>query len=165
MCFLQPDSRAYPSYDGNEGRRSNDSHTTFRQGDADLKAVFPTTWTELEKCGLIEPSHPKGPVAYRLTGAGWVEGLHLSDRWGAQDFLQKAGTLSRMLKSYIKPENRGQDALVLRPDICQNSGLSEGFIYNAIESHLLRSLFDKTDACWDDVKSRVLIPGSFGLPI
>jgi hypothetical protein len=137
---------------------------TFSPTDPAFQNTYSTAWTELEKENLIEPANTKGPIEYRLAGYGWIEGLRVSPRWEEQDFREKAGVLSKTLKRHVKGRN-DDDALVPFNEVVQQSQLLEGFVYNAVESHLLRELNNSHDAEWADTKNFILIPRTFGLSL
>jgi len=90
-------------------------------------------------------------------------GLQLSDKWTSDAFRAKAGRLSQTLKHHVK--GRNADDLVLLETVCEESTLCDGFVYNAIESHLLRELNGTYDAGWDEGGRgrHILIPENFGL--
>jgi|ERR1019366_3134095 hypothetical protein len=138
--------------------------THFWPTDEDFKSTFETSWAELQAASLIEEAYKKEPIAYRLTGTGWIAGLRLTPLWESAEFRKKAGQLSQTLKASVK--GRKEDELALLSEITKQSGLREGFVFNAIDSHLLRELFDISDAEWDPAsKSHVIIPKTFGLPL
>jgi hypothetical protein len=137
--------------------------TRFRPDDDDFNGIFETSWAELHGEYLIEEANTKGPVEYRLTGAGWIVGLKLTPIWEDTEFRKKAGKLSETMKRHVK--GRAGDDIVPFSYICQESSLPEGFVYNAIESHLLNKLYHSFDAEWDPYgKNHVIIPSTFGLP-
>jgi hypothetical protein len=137
--------------------------TTFWPSDDRFKDIYDTTWLELEHDYLIESTSPKEPILYRLTGSGWIAGLRLTEIWTSTAFREKAGKLSEMLKRKIK--GRHEDVIVELQDVIQGSTLPSGFVYNAIESHLLQELYNIHDAQWDDYKSHLVIPRTFGLTV
>jgi hypothetical protein len=139
----------------------------FRPNDEDFADILDTTWSQLEADSHIRPANRKGPIEYRLTGRGWIDGLRLSDRWEAKDFRTKAGQLSAALKRHVKKTNRKDEfAFTDLETLCQDSKLHEGFVYNAIEGHLLQELYGVHDAEWDpDGKPHIIIPNTFGVPI
>jgi hypothetical protein len=74
--------------------------------------------------------------------------------------------LQSALKARIKPENREQWGMTSRTELAQETGLSEFFVYDTIDSHLLRALFGIIDAGWakdDAMKNWIDIPPRFGL--
>jgi hypothetical protein len=97
---------------------------------------------------------------------GWTEGLKVTGAFDDPEFKEKAGLLSSALKARVK--GRQQPELADRNDIADETGLDEYFVYNTIDSHLLRELFDQIDAYWapdDWMKNTIKIPTGFGLRI
>jgi hypothetical protein len=133
--------------------------------DADMQpfsAILPTTWRELERRGCVTGW---GFNRYDLTAEGWLEGLRATGQLGGQDIKQKAGKLAAALKSRV--EGRKQDEWVRLQELASETGLPEGWIFNAIDSRLLMELFGIHDASWDPndrMKNSILVPLDFGLP-
>ena len=126
-------------------------------------AVLRTTWDELAERDLIK-AHSFD--RYWLTGPGWIAGLKITGAFDDEAFRRKAGQLQSALKARIKPENREQWGMTSRTELAQETGLSEFFVYDAIDSHLLRALFGIIDAGWakdDAMKNWIDIPPRFGL--
>lgn len=125
--------------------------------------VFRTTWDELVELGLVKP---RSFDRYELTGPGWIEGLKIIGAFDDDEFRRKAGLLQKTLKARIKPDNREQWGAADRTELARETGLSEFFVYDAIDSHLLGALFGIIDARWaegDDMKNCIDIPPRFGL--
>jgi hypothetical protein len=81
-------------------------------------------------------------------------------------FRAKAGRLSEALKARVK--NGREWGYATRTELAVETGLSEFFIYDAIDSRLLREMFNRTDATWspdDQMKNSIDIPPRFGLPL
>lgn len=128
-----------------------------------FEAVLRTTWEELAERGLVKP---RTFDRYELTGPGWIAGLRIAGAFEDDDFRRKAGLLQKALKARIKPENRDQWGSADRTELANETGLSEFFVYDAIDSHLLEALFDIVDAGWakdDEMKNYIDIPPRFGL--
>jgi hypothetical protein len=126
-------------------------------------AVHRTTWEELARRGLVKPH---SFYRYWLTGSGWIAGLKAIGQWSDPEFLSKAGLLSEALKRKI--DGRQECGLTDRTKLAQETNLSEFFVYDVIDSHLLRELFRRIDATWapdDRMKNYIDIPPDFGLPI
>jgi hypothetical protein len=78
----------------------------------------------------------------------------------------KAGRLAAALKRRV--DGRRHDSSADRTELAQETGLEESFIYDAIDSHLLRHLFDIIDAYWasyDRMNNDIDIPMDFGHPL
>jgi hypothetical protein len=124
--------------------------------------VYPTTWKELVRRGLVKEWTFN---RYRLTGHGWISALKVSGKFDSQELRENAGKLSAALKKRV--EGRRADGSVTRGELQNETGLSEGFIYNAIDSHLLYHLFNCHDAHWaadDEMKNYIEVPLEFCLP-
>lgn len=101
-----------------------------------------------------------------LTGPGWIVGLKLTGKFEEPEFRREAGKLQAALKARVKPGNRQQWGGASRTELAREVGLSEFFIYDAIDSHLLRELFGVIDARWsdgDNMKNWIDIPPRLGL--
>lgn len=123
--------------------------------------VYRTTWEEMAERNLVK-AHSF--CRYWLTGAGWIAGLKVTGQFHNPQFQEKAGRLSRALKAKVKG---GRDwGSADRTELAGETGLSEFFIYDAIDSRLLRAMFNRIDAAWsegDKMKNYVDIPPRFGL--
>ena len=122
-----------------------------------------TTIRELEENGYIT----QGDIFTRcyLTGDGWIKALELSGTIGSSEVNEKAGKLCAYLKRLIK--GRNEDAYVDYRTLAAETGLSEGFVWNAIESRLLEVLFNQKGAWWErsDFKADIQVPLNFGLEL
>jgi hypothetical protein len=130
---------------------------------AKFEPVLRATWDELAERGLV---NPRTFDRYELTGSGWIAGLRVIGAFEDDEFRRKAGLLQKALKARIKPENRDQWGSADRTELANETGLSEFFVYDAIDSHLLEALFDIVDAGWaddDEMKNDIDIPPRFGL--
>jgi hypothetical protein len=127
---------------------------------APFSPVFPTTWKALSRKGLVKEFSFN---RYWFTPAGWIEALKVTGRFTSQDMKEKAGKLSAGLKKRVKA--RREDCLVSRTELANETGLSESFVYDAIDCHLLRHLFGSIDAYWapgDQMKNYIEVPSDFG---
>jgi len=126
-------------------------------------AVDRTTWDELTELNMVKA---RSYDRYQLTGPGWIEGLKLTGRFEDPEFQQRAGKLSAALKARVKASNRQQRGNAGRTELSRETGLSEFFIHDAIDSHLLAEMFSgMLDASWaegDNMKNYIDIPRRFG---
>jgi hypothetical protein len=124
--------------------------------------VHRTTWDELAEQNLVKAwTYDR----YWLTGPGWIAGLKLTGRFKAPEFQQMVGKLSAALKARVKAINRDQWGGAGRAELARETGLTEFFIQDVIDSHLLREMGD-IDASWgkgDSMKNYIDIPPRFGL--
>jgi hypothetical protein len=77
-------------------------------------------------------------------------------------FQEKMSNLASTLKGYVK--GRQKEEHVSIGTLSTDSGLTEGFVYNAIESNLLGRAFNMRGAVWMDTPPHyiVRIPVNFG---
>ncbi len=125
--------------------------------------VHPGTWRDLIRRGLVKG---RGFNCYELTGPGWISALKVSGKFDSDEFKKDAGKLSAALKKRVK--GRRADDKVTREELEKETMLSESFIYNAIDSHLLYHLFKCRDAHWapdDKMKHWIEVPLDFCTPV
>ncbi len=127
-----------------------------------FKDVYRTTWEELAERDWVQDG---GFDRYWLKGPGWIAGLKVTGLFLAPEFREKAGLLSKALKARVKNGRKWGHAS--RTELAAETGLSEFFIYDAIDSHLLLEMFNRTDAYWSEgyQKNYIEIPPRFGLPL
>jgi hypothetical protein len=94
-------------------------------------------WDELINRGLVRATTFD---RYILMPLGWTEGLKVAGAFDDPEFKEKAGLLSSALKTRVK--SRQEPDLADRNDLADETGLHEYFVYNAIDTHRLRELFD-----------------------
>lgn len=103
---------------------------------------------------------------FTLTGQGWIRALQITNTFDSPELKVSAGKLAAALK--MRVDDRRTDGLVTRAELEAETGLADGFIYNAIDSHLLYHLFRRRDAGWapdDEMHTCIEVPLDFGLPI
>lgn len=131
--------------------------------DPPLSDTPKTTIRDLEEFGYIT----EGDMFTRcyLAGGEWLKALELSSAIGSPELNEKAGKLSAHLKGLVK--GRREDAYEDYRTVAAETGLSEGFVWNAIESRLLETLFKQKGAWWErsDWKTEIQIPLNFGLDL
>lgn len=108
---------------------------------------------------LIETQTDPGPH-YMLTPSGFREGLRIS---GDQSFKKQLGRLQAAAKIHV--EGRNQEAVVSLEELQRDSGLSEGFVFNAIESDLTGHFLKAHGPAWHQAGVTVRIPLDLGLPV
>jgi hypothetical protein len=122
-------------------------------------AVLPTTWLELLRHGLVRRS-----VRYfLLTGEGWLRAMELTGRLN-DGFDGKIGELCAFLKR--KVEGRREKGFTELSEITRGTGLSNGWVFNAIDSRVLARRYGLIEAYWspgDQMKNYVEIPPDFGM--
>jgi hypothetical protein len=123
--------------------------------------ILPTTWKELVDRYMVKDH---GWDRYQLTGFGWLKGVQLLGLPEAPEFKRKMSQLAAALKGQVK--GRQQEALVDVWAVAKESGVSEDFVWNAIESRLLDSCFRIKGAAFDPCdqnRNYVIIPIDFGM--
>lgn len=144
------------------GERPIYSHEFFFR-DPPLNHTPKTTIRELEDLDFIT----RGDIftRCRLTGRGWIKAIELSGSIGSTELTEKAGKLSAYLKGLVK--GRHEDAYVDYRTVAAETGLSKGFVWNAIEIRLLEVLFSQKCAWWEqtDWKTDIQVPLDFGLDL
>ena len=124
-------------------------------------AVFPTTWRELLRQRLVKPSTPR---YYLLSGEGWLRAMELTERLD-EEFDRKIGDLCAFLKRKVE-SGRREKGLTELSEIARSTGLSAGWVFNAIDSHVLATRYNVVEAYWlpgDSMKNCVEIPPDFGM--
>jgi hypothetical protein len=127
----------------------------------EYQAILPTTWKELVDRSMVKD---RGWNTYQITGSGWLAGVQLLDLPNTPDFQRKMSRLAATLKKQIK--GRQEEALMDVWALANESGLTEEFIWNAIESRLLDTCFNLKGAAFDPYdqnRNYVIIPIDFGM--
>jgi hypothetical protein len=134
----------------------------WQEADGDFEpftSILPTTWRALERKRLVKGSSYN---RFKLTASGWIAALKVTGSFDTPEMKDKAGRLAAALKRQV--DGRKHDGSVERSELAQETGLEESFIYDAIDSHLLRHLFGRIDAHWatDDQNNNYIdIPSDF----
>jgi hypothetical protein len=123
--------------------------------------VLNTSWTVIANEYLIEPIDDAEQF-FRLAPAGYREALTLSGRDRDQQFRQDLGKLCEVLKKRVKGRDCG--GVTMRLDLVQQSGLSEGFVCNALGADLIRHVLNRHGAEWDG-DNLIRVPLDFGIPL
>jgi transcriptional regulator with XRE-family HTH domain len=142
-------------YVGDEGSE----HVFIESNTAAFAAVLPTTWQELLRRELVRPSSRY----YLLTGEGWLKAMGLAGRLD-DEFDGKISKLCAFLKQKVK--GRLEKGLVELSEIARSTGLSKGWVFNAIDSRVLARRYNMIEAYWlpgDQMKNYVEIPPDFGM--
>lgn len=123
--------------------------------------ILPTTWEELKSRSLVRQTNSRW--SYTLSGRGWIVGLKLLGQFDTDEMKDKVGALCAVLKAKVNGRAHANYAAV--GDIAKESGLSDDFVRDAIESDLIRELFGTKGAEWSphDRGRSIRIPSDFGL--
>jgi hypothetical protein len=124
--------------------------------------ILPTTWPELVKKHYL--NQVQGfPGRFVFSGYGFRTAMERCGMQDVPDIQQMLGRLSQHLKGSI---SRTQGSGVLVQSIVNATGLSQGFIINAIEAKLIEYWQKRYGADWlpGAVYSVIVVPANFGLP-
>lgn len=135
----------------------------FDLDDPRFESILATTWEELEEALCVE----RVQWDYRLTAYGWLKALEAAGRLGDPDMKENLGKLSAAMKRRCEDGGRHRDGTTIQ-ELAEETGFSEDWIYNVVESHLIRECLNRVDCGWepgDDMKNYVMIPTRFGLPV
>ena len=126
---------------------------------SEFEGVHATTWDELVRNEWIE--HLAAVDRYRLTGTGWLGALRLTGQLGENRFEVNIGKTLGAMKTHVK--GRAYSAVVSLRQIAQEADLSEGFVYNVVESKLVEKHHGRTGAKWQDRGRLIFIPRDFNI--
>lgn len=123
--------------------------------------IYPTTWKALEDSYLISVPDVINRPFRELTGYGWLEGLRITGQIEEDELKKRAGRVMRALKDSLG--GRNENAYVSTDSIASDSGTSDGFVFNVVESQFIENVFRRTGAKWEDRrKTTILVPIDFG---
>jgi len=133
----------------------------FELSDARFRGIIPTAWERLDaECCLKQMG-----MWHRLTPGGWVKALQAAGKLCDPEMKEKLGRLCAPIKRRCQEGGvRHRSGLTIQ-ELSEETGLSEGWISNVIESHLIRICLQQEDCGWepdDENKNYVMIPASFG---
>jgi hypothetical protein len=129
-----------------------------------FRQVLQTTWRELLDDGLIDDTFSAiGHPRFRLTPAGWLRAMLLSDTVDTLECRDRCTRLARALKEVVKGRDSHFDEFTSDREIAAVTGLPIGWVFNAVDSRLLGVVFpkDRWDASIDGRTIRV--SPTFGL--
>ncbi|MBZ5493362.1 MAG: hypothetical protein LAO76_20790 [Acidobacteriia bacterium] len=134
--------------------------TLFDCSDPTYAIVQSTSWNELCSEGLLVK---KTDMLYVLTAKGWSEALIRADIISTDTFNHRIGELAKSLKDQVK--GRHYSAILPFDDVVKACGLPSGWVFNAIDSHIISRVHGKQDASWmEGSRGRLVdIPRDFGL--
>ncbi|MFC6647270.1 hypothetical protein ACFQBQ_17170 [Granulicella cerasi] len=133
--------------------------TAFDCADVAYAAIQKTSWEELVSEGLLAK---RGNSLYFFTAKGWSEALFRCGNPSGPELNERLGKLSKVLKDSVK--GRGDSVLVRLDQVTIDSGLSPGWVFNAIDARLI-CIFGRNDAGWvEGARGRLIeVPRDFGL--
>lgn len=134
--------------------------TAFDPANPTFAPFQKTSWDELVSEGLLSDFDAS---RYFLTAKGWSEALVRANDHKTKAFELRIGQLSQSLKRKVK--GRQSSALTTLEDVVIDSQLPSGWVFNALDAHLIWRIHGKRDAGWSNgARGRVIeIPRDFGL--
>ena len=121
------------------------SDCIFDSTESPFNAIQRTTWTELQENNCVRPFLDS--QHYGLTGRGWLRALEKAGTTRDRAFLRAAEKLLASIKKLVKGSQGGVRMVTLQT-LARESGLSENWIYNAIESNLIEARYNKQGPTW-----------------
>lgn len=135
--------------------------TLFDDKDARLTHISDATWEELETTRCVE----RVQWDYRLTARGWIMALDAAGRLCDAGMKEDLGKICAAMKRRCEAGGRHMDGTTIQ-ELAQETSFSEAWLYNVVESHLIRVCLKRVDCEWepdDRNKNHVMIPARFGL--
>lgn len=136
----------------------------FEFGDARFRNIITTTWEHIEAGGRLK----QVGAWHSLTPRGWIKALQAAGKLCDPKMKEKLGWLCAPIKRRCEEGGVRHRNGVTIQKLSEETGFSEGWISNVIESHLIRICFRQEGCEWepgDDNKNYVMIPARFGLKL
>jgi hypothetical protein len=142
------------------------AHKAWDVKDPRFENLARTTWAELKEKGLIAARHQIGAEEYRLTEAGWIVGLRLTEAFTDPEFRARCIALVKYLKSAVDGRRQPTDAFIWHHDL-PAAGFPVGWVLNVLKSDLLQEMFvdKRMNAYWDERGRSIRVPVTFGMPL
>jgi hypothetical protein len=96
-----------------------------------------------------------------MAGYGWRQALKATGEIETPEFNEKLGRLSAALKAKVK--GRRQEALTNAQALAAETGLSEGWIYNVVESRIWTYHLNRVGPEMDASKKCIWVPIDFDM--
>lgn len=122
-----------------------------------------TTWESMSRGGWLTETPTSGRPHYTLTPSGFREGLRRVSISENQSLKEELGRLQAAAKKHV--EGRNQEAVVSFEGLQKECGLSEEFVFNAIECDLVGHILKTHGPAWLQHGFSVRIPLDLGLPV
>src|SRR5450759_2993325 len=113
----------------------------------EFSSILRTTWE------LLDPG--KGWVEqlrtdeYRLTASGWIEALRATGVLCDPAMKDSLGKICANMKARcVAGTGRHRDGTTIQ-EVAAEAGLSEAYIYNVVEAHLIRECPGQVDCDWE----------------
>jgi hypothetical protein len=136
----------------------------FYSADAEFSSILQTTWELLEQeNGWVEQLLVN---EYRLTARGWIEVLRATGALCDPAMKESLGKVCANMKGRCVAGTGRHRASTTTHEVAAETGLSEAFIYNVVDAHLIRECFNQVDCDWEpgdeQMKTNIMIPARFG---
>ena len=137
-------------------------HELFDSTGGVFSGILRTTWELLEQNNWVKRFRI---AEFHLTAEGWIEALRASGVLCDPTMKEDLVKMSANMQAICKAGGRHQDSPTLQ-DVAAKTGLSEAFIRNAVEAHLIRECLNQEDCEWEPgdeyMKNHIMIPARFG---
>jgi len=133
-------------------------HAFFNGEDPIFSDILSTTWDELQRRHYIATALRDSFV---FTEYGWRIALEKANK--KSEFNEQLGRLCASLKKQV--DGRTQQAATTVEDLARDTGLSDYFIRNVIDSDLIGHWLNRHGAKWADPRFRgklIVVPIGFG---
>jgi hypothetical protein len=136
------------------------SDCAFDAAQEPFNSVPTATWLELKENGFVQRLHHS--THYTLTGEGWLRALRESGAMREKAFHRRCGDLIAAIKKQVKRAQSGR--LVSPQTLARDCGVSADWIYNAVESNLIESEFNRHGITWANgfEGQMIHVPAAFG---
>jgi hypothetical protein len=126
-----------------------------------FKPIFPTTWEALANQDYVRFSTIWW---FQLTPSGWIKAQEAIGTLCTPEMEHNLGQIAKRLKDQL--EGRSEPVPVEIDKIVRLTGFSHDWVFNVIDSHLIRYCLRQIDADWapDDegMKGTILVPMRIG---
>ena len=138
------------------------NRVSFLIGEPPYDVIYPTTWQDLIDEYFIKPVGTPAMQLCAFTGHGWLWALRMLGIEQSPEILDQVGRLMAVLKGHVK--GRQQEEYELTANVAREAQVSEGFVYNIIESSYIDLILNRKGATWahGDNGHMVRIPVNFG---
>jgi hypothetical protein len=135
----------------------------FESTDGEFSGILQTTWELLEeKCWIEQLRNNE----YRLKARGWIEALRATGALCDSAMKDSLGKVCARIKARCVTGTGRHRAGATVHEVAAETGLSEAYIYNVVDAHLIRECFGQVDCEWEpgdeQMKTNIMIPARFG---
>jgi hypothetical protein len=125
--------------------------------------VQATTWKHLTDTWHAIEHHTSTSLSYELTGLGWRRALEVSGELQRPEFKERLGELCAAFKDTLKGR-QGQTSPMLQA-FAKQTGIPWQFIFNVIESGVIKYCFKQRGVAWYKRGVGIRIPIDVGLDL